>query len=93
MGCLGSFIIDRNGTELEYSTESQNSYNLSKAVRNSNVFDNLGIHNTHVGTYEDCISNAIVMLQSHGFEIQKYNFIIGDITVEKSKQLYIEDKK
>lgn len=93
MGCLGSFIVDRNGTELEYSTESQNSYNLSKAVRNSNVFDNHGIQNTYVGTYEDCISNAIVMLQSHGFDIQKYNFIIGDITVEKSKKLYIEANK
>lgn len=87
MGCLGSFIIDRNGTDLQYDTESENNFNLRK----SSVFNSLGIHNPVAsGSYEDCISNAIVMLQSHGFEIQEYNFIIGDITVEKSKQLYVE---
>lgn len=93
MGCLGSFIIDRNGTELEYSTEAENSYNLRKSVLSSNLFGNLEGQNSYAGTYDDCISNAIIMLQSHGFDIQKYNFIVGNISVEKSKQLYIDVNK
>lgn len=103
MGCLGSFLLDRNGTNLEYSTESKQNY------ENTGRFNNI-LHNIQLGnnsnlndiglsnmqnfyTYEDCISSAIIMLQSHGFEIQSYNFIVGDITVENSKQLYIDVNK
>lgn len=95
MGCLGSFVLDRNGTELEYSTESKQHYENSGKYSNilNSIGNNNGFSNIKNDNYDDCISNAIVMLQSHGFEIQKYNFIVGDITVEKSKQLYIDANK
>lgn len=89
MGCLGEFIIDRNGTDLQYNTVSEKSFN----IRDSILYNKLGISNVHRDNYEDCISNAIIMIQSHGFDMQQFNFIIGDITVEQSKQLYIDANK
>lgn len=101
MGCLGSFVLDRNGTELEYSSESKKNYedpnSVSNIIRKMDIISSLngiGTQNKKkFNTYEDCISNAIIMLQSHGFEIQRYNFIVGDITVEESKQLYVDVNK
>lgn len=89
MRSLGEFMVDGKGTVIQHNSISERSFNL----RNSLEYNNLGLPNVHRGNYEDCISNAIIMLQSHRREIQKFNFIIGDITVEKSKQLYIDANK
>lgn len=101
MGCLGSFVLDRNGIELEYSKESKLNYENSGILNKINMqlgnlgnLNSIGLSNTQkFDTYEECLDNAIIMLQNHGFEIQRYNFIVGDITVEKSKQLYIDSNK
>lgn len=102
MRCLGSLVLDRNA-RISYSLESKQNY--ENPNRFISPFNNVllgeitnlngsGIQNSkEFGTYEDCISNAIHMLLSHGFDIQKYNFIVGDISVEKSKQLYLEVNK
>lgn len=86
MGCLGSYLIDRNGTKLEYSQPSFNTPNIT--------FDSNGLpKGIDTTSKKERIVNALKMLQSHSFEIQRYNFIIGDITVEKSKELYLNANK
>lgn len=93
MGCLGSFVLDRNGTELEYCTESKKDYeglsNIGNLLRKAGISGLNDTENTKK-SYEECISNAISILQSNGFTIQNYNSIIGDITVERSKKLYVD---
>lgn len=102
MRCLGSFLLDRNGTELQYSKESKQSFettsyaNLISSLQLGSIdnLNNVVSSNTKkFKSYEECITNAIIMLQSHGFDIQRYNFIVGDITVEQSKQLYVDTNK
>lgn len=89
MRCLGEFLIDGDITKIQYDELSKMSFNLPKTIS----CNALGISIVHRKNYEECISNAIIMIKNHGFDIQKFNYIIGDITVEKSKQLYIDANK
>lgn len=84
MDCLGTSLIDRNGANIQYSSQAEKEYNLHKSM---NLYHSLPLD------YEECISKAILMLQSHGFDLQKYNLIFGDISVEQSKEAYVEANK
>ena len=90
MGCLGAFIIDRNGTDLQFSPEAKQ--------RHDSELSNLPSLNTILGTptsssttsYEKKIAYAINLLGSWSFEIQHYNFMIGTIDVNHSKKMYLD---
>ena len=90
MGCLGAFIIDRNGTDLQFSPEAKQ--------RHDSELSNLPSLNTIFGTptsssttsYEEKIAYAINLLGSKSFEIQHYNFMIGTIDVNHSKKMYLD---
>lgn len=90
LGCLGAYIIDRNGTDLQYSTYEEQRANPAMSA----LEETLGNHtSTSTTNYEDLIFNALNKIGSKSFEIQRYNFIIGSIDVSHSKKMYVEANK
>lgn len=90
MGCLGAYIIDRNGTDLQYSSDAKQRYESG--------LPNLPSLNTILGTqtrqpttsYEDIITYAINKIGNKSFEIQRYIFMIGTIDITHSKTMYLD---
>lgn len=98
MDCLGAYFLDSRGTDLSYSTEAKEKYEgLSGIVGQIDIskFINGGSSTTSTSPthkkkdYEEAIWDAITAVQSNSFEIQYYNFIVGDLDVVQSRDLYL----
>ena len=43
--------------------------------------------------YEDRITPVLLAVSKHGFELQRFNFVVGELTVEQSKELYLVENR
>ena len=96
MGCLPSYLLDRNGTSLRYdhgADVSRRSSSLMSGLPKGSPFSppnfemSQNQESRKFENYEDRILLALQALSKHSFELQKFNFIIGDISVEQSKDI------
>ena len=90
MKCLPSYLLDRNGTDLQYDGGAEKTLSSLPNLQMISGLPSVGQSQRHFDNYEDRILLALSSLGKHGFELQRFNFIIGSISVEKSKNLYLE---
>lgn len=77
MNCLPKYLLDRNGTDLNYDGNADNIILPSDLI--------IGSSRKHFDNYEDRIYNVLSALGKRGFEMQKFNFIVGSISVEEKQ--------
>ena len=90
MNCLPNYLLDRNGTDLQYDGGAESTLSSFSNFQMKYGQPSEGQSKRHFDNYEDRILLALSALGKHGFEIQRFNFIVGSISVEKSKDLYLE---
>lgn len=89
MNCLPNYLLDRNGTDLQYDGNADNKSSRLSNFKTLNESQSLS-SSKHFDNYEDRIVLALNAFGKYGFEMQRFNYIIGSISVEKSKELYLD---
>lgn len=89
MNCLPSYLLDRNGTDLQYDGGAERTLSSSPNLQMATGLPSIGKSQRHFDNYEDRILLALSALGKHSIELQRFNFIVGSISVEKSKELYL----
>lgn len=89
MNCLPSYLLDRNGTDLQYDGGAERTLPTLPNLQMINGIPSIAQPQRRFDNYEDRIILALSTLGRHGFELQRFNFIVGSISVEKSKELYL----
>ena len=85
MNCLPKYLLDRNGTDLNYDGNADNIILPIDLI--------IGSSRKHFDNYEDRIYNVLSAIGKRGFEMQEFNFIVGSISVEESKELYLKENE
>lgn len=93
MNCLPSYLLDRNGTDLQCDGGADRTLSSLPNLQMITGLSSVGKSQRHFENYEDRILLALSTLGKHGFELQRFNFIVGSISVENSKELYLEANK
>ena len=93
MKCLSNFLTDRNAS-IEYTTDNVTDL-LIPSLRTSTSTDDLDPGNVTIklpsfDSKNDRISYALACLSRYGYELQRFNFSVGDLTRDDCMKSYVE---
>ena len=93
MDCLPRYMLDRNGTDLRYDGRARFSEILQALQPLPSTQESERRAPKEFDKYEERITPVLLAVSKHGFELQRFNFIVGGLTVEQSKELYLAENR